>query len=103
MLEAICVGVPMIAWPLYAEQRLNRVLLVEEMKVGLELKELEDGLVSGEELEKRVRELMESESEVRRAVRERASDFRDGVVAAVKEGGSSHVALAKLIESWRQD
>ena len=103
VLEAICVGVPMIAWPLYAEQRLNRVLLVEEMKVGLELKELEDGLVSGEELEKRVRELMESESEVRRAVRERASVFRDGVVAAVKEGGSSHVALAKLIESWRQD
>uniref|UniRef100_A0A2N9E199 Uncharacterized protein n=1 Tax=Fagus sylvatica TaxID=28930 RepID=A0A2N9E199_FAGSY len=103
VLEAICVGVPMIAWPLYAEQRLNRVLLVEEMKVGLELKELEDGLVSGEELEKRVRELMESESEVRRAVRERASVFRDGVVAAVKEGGSSHVALAKLIELWRQD
>jgi hypothetical protein len=76
---------------------------VEEMKVGLELKELEDGLVSGEELEKRVRELMESESEVRRGVRERALVFRDGVVAAVKEGGSSRVALAKLIELWRQD
>jgi hypothetical protein len=103
VLEAICVGVPMIAWPLYAEQRLNRVLLVEEMKVGLELKELEDGLVSGEEFEERVRELMDSESEVRRAVRERASVLRDGVVAAVKEGGSSHVALAKLIELWRQD
>ncbi len=59
--------------------------------------------MSGEEFEERVRELMDSESEVRRAVRERASVLRDGVVAAVKEGGSSHVALAKLIELWRQD
>ncbi|KAL4595004.1 hypothetical protein ACB092_12G060000, partial [Castanea dentata] len=68
VLEAISVGVPMVAWPLYAEQRLNRVFLVEEMKVALGLKEMEDGLVSAEELEKRVRELFESE--VGREVRE---------------------------------
>ena len=44
VLEAISVGVPMVAWPLYAEQRLNRVFLVEEIKVALGLKEMEDGL-----------------------------------------------------------
>ncbi|KAF7147458.1 hypothetical protein RHSIM_Rhsim03G0193400 [Rhododendron simsii] len=32
ILEAVSAGVPMVAWPLYAEQRFNRVLLVEEMR-----------------------------------------------------------------------
>ncbi|KAJ3708443.1 hypothetical protein LUZ61_012148 [Rhynchospora tenuis] len=34
-LEAILAGVSMICWPLHAEQRINKVLLVEEMKVGV--------------------------------------------------------------------
>ncbi|GKF34873.1 hypothetical protein Tco_0108073 [Tanacetum coccineum] len=29
---------PMVAWPLYAEQKMNRVYLVEEIKVALRLK-----------------------------------------------------------------
>ncbi|PON84323.1 UDP-glucuronosyl/UDP-glucosyltransferase [Trema orientale] len=61
VLEEICVGVPMVAWPLYAEQRLNRVLLVEEMKLALSINESEDGFVSSAELEKRVKGLMEWE------------------------------------------
>lgn len=45
VLEAITSGVSMVTWPLYAEQRLNRVVMVEEMKVALALKENEDGFV----------------------------------------------------------
>ena len=103
VLEAISVGVPMVAWPLYAEQRFNRMFLVEEMKVALGLKEMEDGLVRAEELEKRVRELFESEvgREVRE-VRERVLGFRDEAMVAQKDGGSSHVALAKLAQLWKQ-
>ena len=101
VLEAVCCGVPMIGWPLYAEQRLNKVVLVEETKVGLGLNELENGFVSATELEKRVKELMDSE--VGTELRERVSGLRDEAVAAVKEGGSSHVALAKLAEVWRQN
>ncbi|XP_050251864.1 anthocyanidin 5,3-O-glucosyltransferase-like isoform X3 [Quercus robur] len=101
VLEAVWCGVPMIGWPLYAEQRLNRVVLVEEIKLALGLNESEDGLVSAAELEKRVKELMDSE--VGTEVRERVSGLRDEAVTAVKEGGSSHVALAKLDELWRQN
>ncbi|KAL6515144.1 hypothetical protein OROHE_018776 [Orobanche hederae] len=39
VLEAVCAGVPMVAWPLYAEQRLNRLYLVEGLAVALPLKE----------------------------------------------------------------
>ena len=103
VLEAISVGVPMVAWPLYAEQRFNRMFLVEEMKVALGLKEMEDGLVRAEELEKRVRELFESEvGRELREVRERVLGFRDEAMVAQKDGGSSHVALAKLAQLWKQ-
>ncbi|PON96949.1 UDP-glucuronosyl/UDP-glucosyltransferase [Trema orientale] len=100
VLEAICAGVPMVAWPLYAEQRLNRVLLVEEMKLALPVDESEDGFVSSAELEKRVRELMESERG--REVRERVKLMRDGAKAAMDAGGSSLAALTELTQLWKQ-
>lgn len=45
------VGVPMLAWPLFAEQMLNRVFMVEKIKLALRLDELEVGFVSSIELE----------------------------------------------------
>jgi hypothetical protein len=41
-----------VAWPLYAEQTLNRAVLVEEMKLALSMNESEDGFVSADEVEK---------------------------------------------------
>lgn len=37
VLEAVTCGVPMVAWPLYAEQCMNSVVLVEEMKLAMPL------------------------------------------------------------------
>ncbi|KAF7147069.1 hypothetical protein RHSIM_Rhsim03G0193500 [Rhododendron simsii] len=77
----------------------HRVLLVEEMKVVLALEESESGFVSADELEKRVRELMDSVSG--EGVRERVKAMRDCAKAARGDGGSSRVALAELVESWK--
>ncbi|KAI8564904.1 hypothetical protein RHMOL_Rhmol03G0219000 [Rhododendron molle] len=101
VLEAMCgAGVPMVAWPLYAEQRLNRVLLVKEMKLALWMNESESGFVTAEEVEKRVTELMDSEEG--KAVSDRVKAACEGAREALSEGGSSRVALAKLVESWKQ-
>ncbi|XP_042985819.1 isoflavone 7-O-glucosyltransferase 1-like [Carya illinoinensis] len=97
-LEAVSAGVPMVGWPLFAEQRLNRVAMVKELKVALVGKDSEEGWVSGEELGKQVRELMEWEEG--KTVRERVTAMRDAVVEAWKEGGSSCIALAKLLQPW---
>ncbi|TKY45295.1 Anthocyanidin 5,3-O-glucosyltransferase [Spatholobus suberectus] len=102
VLEAVCWGVPMVAWPLYAEQRLNRVVMVEEMKVALALKENEDGFVGASELEERVRELMDSERGRGREVRERVLGARNDAVAALSDGGSSRVELNELAGLWMQ-
>nr|POF05195.1 udp-glycosyltransferase 88a1 [Quercus suber] len=100
VLEAVCARVPMVAWPLYAEQRFSRVVLVEDVKIALWMNESKDGFVSTTEVEKRVRELMDSENN-NSTVRERVIALKEGAKATVCEGGSSRVALIKLVESWK--
>nr|KYP41240.1 Anthocyanidin 5,3-O-glucosyltransferase [Cajanus cajan] len=98
VLEGVVAGVPMVAWPLYAEQHVNKhvMVMVTEMKaaVAVERRE-EDGLVSGEEVEKRVREVMESEE-----MRERSLKLKCMALDAVGEFGSSTKVLANLVQTW---
>jgi hypothetical protein len=101
VLEAICEGVPMVTWPLYAEQRLNKFILVDEMKVALELNESKDGFVSGTEVEDRVKELMDSDKG--KEIRQRIFNMKISAKEAREEGGSSHVALNKLVEFLKQN
>lgn len=97
VLEAICAGVPMLAWPLYAEQRMNRLFIVEEIKVALGLTESANGFVTAAEFEKRIRELMDSK--IGKAVRDQVMAMRNSAKAAIQDGGSSHLAVEQLIES----
>ncbi|KAF6154546.1 hypothetical protein GIB67_027819 [Kingdonia uniflora] len=99
VLESVCAGVPMVVWPLYAEQRINRVLLVDDMKLAMSMNESENGFVDTEEVERKVRSLMNSDEG--KGLRERTLAARDQAVAALSEGGSSRAALAKLAESWK--
>ncbi|XP_031269513.1 UDP-glycosyltransferase 88B1-like [Pistacia vera] len=101
VLEAVYSSVPMLAWPLYAEQKMNKTFLVEEMKVALPVNASEEGLVSATELEKRVIELMESDNG--KAVRQQVKAMKEGAAAATREGGSSRVALAKLVSHLNND
>ncbi|KAG9441567.1 hypothetical protein H6P81_017421 [Aristolochia fimbriata] len=100
ILEAICAGVPMVAWPLYAEQKLNKVFLTKETKLAIPVTEEENGLVTAAEVERRVRELMESEEG--KGLRERTAATRTAAVAAVSEGGSSLAVLTEFAESLKQ-
>ncbi|KAL3596676.1 hypothetical protein D5086_008313 [Populus alba] len=81
------------------EQRLNRIFLVEEMKLALPMNESDDGFVSSAEVEKRVLGLMESEEG--KLIRERTIAMKIAAQAALNEGGSSRVALSQLVESWK--
>ncbi|KAJ0971492.1 hypothetical protein J5N97_019451 [Dioscorea zingiberensis] len=98
VLEAVCAGVPMVGWPLYAEQKLNIVFLVEEMKLAVEMKGYEDELVSAEEVGTRVRWLMESDGG--KELRERTLKAKESAAAALGDGGSSRVAFTRLVAEW---
>ncbi|RVX08750.1 UDP-glycosyltransferase 90A1 [Vitis vinifera] len=99
VLESICAAVPILAWPMMAEQHLNARNVVEEMKVGLRV-ETTDGSVRGfvkkEGLEKMVKELMEGE--MGKQVREKVKEVAETAKTAMKEGGSSWQTLNLLID-----
>ncbi|KAK2366438.1 UDP-glycosyltransferase [Trifolium repens] len=96
VLEAVCVGVPMIAWPLFAEQKMNRLIMVEEMKVALKLNE-SNMFVSGAELGERVKELMESNHGIE--IKERILKMKISAKEAKGGGGSSLIDLKRLGDS----
>ncbi|KAF7844860.1 hydroquinone glucosyltransferase-like [Senna tora] len=98
-LESIVCGVPMIAWPLFAEQRMNAVLLTEGLKVGLRPKaEGINGVVRKEEIARVVRDLMEDGEEEGNGIRRRIEELREGAGCAMREGGSSTKALSQVVE-----
>ncbi|XP_062028571.1 hydroquinone glucosyltransferase-like [Rosa rugosa] len=60
-LESIVHGVPLIAWPLYAEQKMNAVLLAEDLKVAWRVKVNEKGIVQCQEISKYAEGLIEGD------------------------------------------
>jgi hypothetical protein len=94
-LEAIMSGLPMICWPLYAEQGLNKVFMVEEMKIAVALQGYEQGMVKAEEVEAKVRLVMETGEGAK--LRERLVVARKMAVDAISAGGSSEVAFAEFM------
>ncbi|XP_010927325.1 scopoletin glucosyltransferase-like [Elaeis guineensis] len=103
-LEGVSAGVPMITWPMFAEQFFNERLIVEVLKVGVGVgvKEFaragaERRVVAGEEIRRAVGRVMgggEEAEEMRRRARELAEMAR----RAVEEGGSSYADVGELIE-----
>lgn len=100
VLEAIMARVPMIAWPLYAEQWMNKVFLEEEMRLAVAVEGYDKKWVPAEEVEKKVRWLMESEGG--RELRERTVAAKESAAAALREGGSSHSSLTEVVGQWNR-
>ncbi|XP_010925982.2 hydroquinone glucosyltransferase-like [Elaeis guineensis] len=97
-LESIVKGVPLIAWPLYAEQKMNAIQLTEDVKVALRPKVTESGLVGREEISRVVKCLMEGEEGKR--LRKRAKELSDAAGRALGPGGSSIRAMADVAREW---
>ncbi|KAG6481094.1 anthocyanidin 5,3-O-glucosyltransferase-like [Zingiber officinale] len=95
VLEAITAGVAMVAWPLYAEQRLNKVFLVDQMKLAVAMEGYDREMVTAEEVETKLRWVIESEGG--KELRERSAAMKEKAAEARREGGSSQLAMLKVI------
>ncbi|EPS66787.1 hypothetical protein M569_07987 [Genlisea aurea] len=96
-LESITNGIPMIAWPLYAEQRMNATLLTDQLSVAVRPAVLPaKKVVSREEVARLVRSVMEDD-ETGRRMRERAQQLKITGAEALINGGSSHKSLSQLL------
>ncbi|KAM3378563.1 hydroquinone glucosyltransferase [Capsicum galapagoense] len=100
-LESVVHGIPLIAWPLYAEQKMNAVMLSEDIKVALRPKvNEENGMVGRLEIAEVVKGLMEGEEG--KGVRSRMRDLKDVAVKVLSEDGSSTKALAELATKMKE-
>ncbi|XP_057736838.1 UDP-glycosyltransferase 73C6-like [Arachis stenosperma] len=107
-LEAICAGVPMLTWPLFADQFLNEKLVVKVLKVGVKVgaessmvwgKEEEIGvLVKKEDIKIGIEKLMDENDADCEERRERVRQLAEMAKRSVEEGGSSHSNLTMFIQ-----
>ncbi|KAF8408583.1 hypothetical protein HHK36_004646 [Tetracentron sinense] len=96
-LESLWNGVPILTWPIYAEQQLNAFEMVKELGLAVEMRlDYRSGadLVTAEEVERGVRCVMDGDSEIRRKVKEMGERSRK----AITDGGSSFTSFGRFIE-----
>lgn len=101
ILESLIAGVPMLTWPMGADQFANANILVDEHKVAIRACEGAKTIPNSEELGKLLAEAVEGNNvEERRA---RAAELRRVANNDIKEGGNSFKDLAAFVEHLREE
>ncbi|XP_074278875.1 scopoletin glucosyltransferase-like [Silene latifolia] len=105
-LEGISAGMPMVTWPMFAEQFYNEKLVTDILKIGVSVgvkkwngKPSVEELISREVIEAALREI--TEGDAAEEMRQRAKQLKDKAWKAVAEGGSSYSDLSALIDELR--
>ncbi|XWS60681.1 hypothetical protein CRYUN_Cryun07bG0057000 [Craigia yunnanensis] len=100
ILEGLSLGVPMVGVPQWSDQPTNAKFLADVWKVGVRAK-TDEGIVTREELEKCLREVMVGEGNGE--IKSNASKWKEHAKRAVSIGGSSDrnidEFIAKLLKS----
>ena len=106
-IEAICAGVPMVTWPLFADQFFNECLVVQILNVGVKIgvkspmqwgeEEKSGVLVKKEDVERGIEVLMDETCECKER-RKRIRELAEMAKKAVEKGGSSHSNVALFIQ-----
>ncbi|XP_057950741.1 UDP-glycosyltransferase 74B1-like [Malania oleifera] len=98
-LEGLSLGVPMVGMPQRVDQPTN-AKFVEVWNVGMRAKRDEEGIVSREELEMCIREVMDGERS--EDIKRNAFNWRELAMRAVSTGGSSDNIINKFVEVLRE-
>ncbi|GLJ49870.1 hypothetical protein SUGI_1059780 [Cryptomeria japonica] len=101
VLESVSCGVPLVAWPLGAEQWTSAFFLVKESGMAIEPQWAPGWSVSKEEVQRVARELIRGESG--RAVRARAAELKESARKAWADGGRSTEVLSVLASQWKSN
>lgn len=98
-IECVVNGLPIIAWPLFAEQRMIAAILVDGLNVAIRPKiDNESGIIEKGEIGNVLKRLMvENEG---REIGVRMKVLQDASVAAIKVDGSSTTTLSQLVNKW---
>ncbi|CAO2830255.1 unnamed protein product [Amaranthus hypochondriacus] len=96
-LESITNGVPIIAWPLYAEQDMNATMLVKNLGIAVRWDvNPQKELVKRDEIANMVRRVMVDKEGI--GIKTRVSGLKASANIALREGGSSYNALSQVVK-----
>ncbi|XP_021728470.1 scopoletin glucosyltransferase-like [Chenopodium quinoa] len=104
ILEGISCGVPMVTWPVFAEQFMNEKLVTEILKTGVgvgvnQWNIMVEGNVKWEDIKEAIRKVMVGEEALE--MRNRAMKLKELATTAVEVGGSSYNILQSLLHELR--
>ncbi|XP_074287203.1 UDP-glucose flavonoid 3-O-glucosyltransferase 7-like [Silene latifolia] len=105
ILEGISAGIPMVTWPVFAEQFYNEKLVTDILKIGVQVGSkkwnvmTEGTFLKSEEIEAALKRIMVGIEALE--MRSRAKKLKDLAREAVERGGSSYRDLSSLIHELR--
>jgi hypothetical protein len=106
VLESLTNGVPLIAWPLYAEQRMNATFLAEELGVAVKTTaSLAKNVVGREEIASLVKKvILEEQNGKSNIIRDKVREIKASAEEALCHGGSSYTTLSYVANIiYKQD
>lgn len=97
VLESLSCGVPVIGWPMAAEQFYNSKMVVEELGAGVEIARGVEGEIESGDVAEMVGLVMGSDCGKGKEMKEKAVRCSVKIRAAMREGGSSTVAIDDFV------
>lgn len=98
-LETLSRGVPVIGWPLAAEQFYNSKLLEEELGVCVELNRGLEGTLEPRDVE-RVMRLVLGDDKLMKEMKKRAVTFKEMISAATREEGDEKGSSLRAVDDF---
>lgn len=97
-LEALSLGVPVLALGVWTDQTTNSKLLEDVWKTGVRMSKREDGTVGREEIERCMRMAVDKTSQAGEELRKNAVKWKELAKTAMSDGGSSFTNLNEFVE-----
>ncbi|KAJ0093004.1 hypothetical protein Patl1_26895 [Pistacia atlantica] len=94
-LEALSLGVPMMAMPIWTDQTSNAKFVEDVWQVGVRIRVNEQGIVTIKEIEVCIKEVMEGEKS--KEMRRNSGKWKELAKEAVDEGGSSDRNIEEFV------
>ncbi|KAK3001145.1 hypothetical protein RJ639_021070 [Escallonia herrerae] len=103
-MDSIYAGVPMLTFPLFADQGHNSKLIVQDWKVGLRLNRRVgvENVVGREEISQTIKRLMDLNGEEGRELRRRAKELQGTCGRAIQAGGSTEDSISQFVTDFLQ-
>ncbi|TVU08028.1 hypothetical protein EJB05_41412, partial [Eragrostis curvula] len=102
VMESLAAGKPVLAWPMIAEQHLNARHVVDIIGAGVRM-DVNGDIVTRTEIKEKIKKLMDTDAnKVGERVRVRAAWAQQMAASAVSDGGTSRLALQKLVEELQR-